>query len=68
MWCFNTEYMCFFLGKDIVADILKAGWAKQEKRELKGGNTGGKSIVFCMKAFTLRRSRKNRKYVTEQGD
>lgn len=60
--------MCFFLEKDILADTLEAGWAKQEKGEMKGENTGRKSIVFCMKAFTLRRNKKNRKLVTEQGD
>lgn len=54
--------------KDILSDTLEAGWAKQKKGELKGENTGRKSIVFCMKAFTLRRSKENRKYVTDQGD
>lgn len=48
--------------------MLEAGWAKQEKGELKGENTGRRSIFFCMKTFTLRRNKKNRKHVTDQGD
>lgn len=60
--------MCFFLEKDILANSLEAGWAKQKKGELKGENTHRKSIVFCTKAFTLRKNKKNRKYVTDQGD
>lgn len=55
--------MCFFLEKDILGDTLE-----QEKGELKSKNRGRKSIVFCMKAFTLRRSKKNRKYVTDQDE
>lgn len=48
--------------------MLEAGWAKQEKGELKGENIGRRSIFFCMKTFTLRRNKKNRKHVTDQGD
>lgn len=53
--------MCFFLEKDIVADTLEAGWAKQEKAELKGGNTGRKSIIFLHEGFYFEEKQEKQK-------
>lgn len=69
MWCFKHWVHVFFSWKRIFLPICwRQGGQSKKKGELKGENTHRKSIVFCMKAFTLRRNKKNREYVTDQGD